>query len=251
MAETDDRLVGDFVWELFPAAAPQRSSARRYRSWARTAASIAVAWAVFPPAGVAAACFEASFRDFRSGWRLARAIPDAAGGRICARFAYAWGAWKLGSTAFVLMFVTAILATAGRGRTEEFPPAAATAMLLWMGGFVVAAVLTAIGLVQAYRSGMRVWIGEGINQARTLLLGMLIVGFVGVVLLPMCVLLTVAAPPGAADAEHLKLFMTGLYLTIFGGPVILLLILDWCSRHLVADRPAKFGPKVPALGKWD
>ena len=50
------------------------------------------------------------------------------------------------------------------------------------------------GLVRAYRSGMRVWVGEGVNQARTLLLGMLIVGFAVAVLGPMGVLLAAVAP---------------------------------------------------------
>ena len=38
-----------------------------------------------------------------------RSIPDKAGGGICALFRYAWGAWRLGITAFVLIFVTIII----------------------------------------------------------------------------------------------------------------------------------------------
>ena len=50
-----------------------------------------------------------------------------------------------------------------------------------MGGFTVSATLTALGLLAASRSGMRVWIGEGVNRARTLLMGMLVAGFTFIV----------------------------------------------------------------------
>jgi hypothetical protein len=29
------------------------------------------------------------------------------------------------------------------------------------------------------------------------------------------------------------------------------LILDWFARRIIADRPGKYGPKVPTVGKWD
>ena len=60
--------------------------------------------------------------------------------------------------------------------------------------------MTAAGLVKAFRSGMRVWIGEGVNQARTLMLGMLMVGFVLLVLMPICFWL-VGLAPRAGDGQ--------------------------------------------------
>ena len=45
--------------------------------------------------------------------------------------------------------------------------------------------------------------------------------------------------------------MLGLFGCMFGGPVIILLVLDWFSRRVVADRPGKFGAKVPTVGKWN
>ncbi len=249
MSEIDDLLVGDPVWELFPSE--PATLARRFRAWAEAALLIIAAWLLNPHAGVLVACFEASFRDFRSGMRIFRTIPDKEGGRICALFADAWGTWKLGAAAFVMTFVAAILEITQHGRSEDFPAPAMTAMLLWMGGFFMAAVLTAVGLVQAYRSGMRIWIGEGINQARTLLLGMLMVGFTCVVLLPLCFLLAAKAPAATDGDKGIMPLLIGEFSLMLGAPVILLIILDWFTRHIVADRPAKFGPKVPTLGKWD
>jgi hypothetical protein len=38
---------------------------------------------------------------------------------------------------------------------------------------------------------------------------------------------------------------------LFAGPVVILLALDRVSRHVIANRPGKFGPKVPTVGKWN
>jgi hypothetical protein len=97
---------------------------------------------------------------------------------------------------------------------------------------------------------MRVWIGQGVNRARTLLLGMLIVAFTVVVLGPMCVWLSTRFPR-ASDSPVTLTFLVMLYGCLFGGPVGILLILDRVGRRVIADRPGKFGPKVPAVGKWN
>ena len=247
MIEPDDRLAGDPVWEMFPTAAAPHSRRDRYV----LAILIVAAWFLWPPLSVTLACVAAGFGDFRTGRQMARSIPDKAGGTICSLFAYAWGAWKLGLTAFGLMFVAAIILVVQVGKSQEVPPACIAAMLLWMGGFLGSAILTAAGLVMAFRSGMRVWIGEGINQARTLMLGMLIVGFTFFVLMPMCLWLSARAPRAADGNQGIVPLMIGLFTFVIGGPVILLVVLDWFSRRVVADRPGKFGPKVPTVGKWN
>ena len=38
---------------------------------------------------------------------------------------------------------------------------------------------------------------------------------------------------------------------VFVGPLVILLVLDWISRRVIADRTGKFGPKVPTVGKWN
>ena len=252
MNEPDDRLVGDPVWELFPDPSTEHEArrSRRYLSWLAVAVLIVVAWFLYPPLSVIVACLAVAARDFQTGRRLARSIPDKAGGGICALFSYAWGAWKFGITAFVLMFVTiTIKMPAGKG--SQPPPEFMTAALLWFGGFLSSAVLTAAGLVKAFRSGMRVWIGEGVNQARTLLLGMLMVGFVLLVLMPICFWLVGLAPRAGDGQDSVLPMMLGLFGCMFGGPVLILVVLDWFSRRVVADRPGKFGPKVPTVGKWN
>ena len=203
----------------------------------------------FPPLAVVTACLSVAARDFRTGRQLARSIPSKAGGTICARFTYAWGAWKLGAAAFALTFVLAgvYAPTAKRG---ELPSVFTASLLLAIGGFLLSAALTALGLLAAFRSGMRVWVGEGVNRAGTLLLGMLLVGFTFVAILPMS--LWIAPLPRARENPgNGHLFVLALFGFMFAGGVLILLILEWISRRVIADRPGKFGPKVPTVGKWN
>ena len=69
----------------------------------------------------------------------------------------------------LLLALVPFFAPARGGR--EVPAALMAALfaaeLLWLGGFSLSAALTASGLLAAYRSGMRVWIGDGVNRART------------------------------------------------------------------------------------
>ena len=110
--------------------------------------------------------------------------------------------------AFAFLFMIGIL-----GRLEhEVPPGFLVSLLLFLGGYSLSAILTASGLVRAYRSGMRVWVGQGVNQARTLLLGMLIMVFAVAVLGPICFWLAVGIPhAGTATMASL-----GLLVDIYG-----------------------------------
>jgi hypothetical protein len=254
MNETDDRLVGDPVWELFahptPGPAHETSRAHRYGRWLFVAGLIVLGWFLFPPLAVVTACLAVAARDFRRGRQLARLIPSKAGGTICARFTYAWGAWKLAVAAIVLMFAS-VAAFGPTKDSREVPSAFIVSMLLVVGGFALSAALTALGLLAAFRSGMRVWVGEGVNQARTLLLGMLMVGFVFVVLVPMCFWFTIRFRPGSdSPIDPLPGFLMP-FGCLFAGPTVILLVLDGISRRIIADRPGKFGPKVPTVGKWN
>jgi hypothetical protein len=253
MIEADDRLAGDPVWELFaePAVgeAPDAGRFPRYRRWLALAAVMVVSWILCPPLAVVITGLAVAARDFRNGRRLARSIPDKAGGGVCARFTCAWGAWKIGLVGFGLMCATMTIAVAA-GLRGEAPPAFVASMLLCMGGFLVSAVLTASGLLKSYRSGMRVWVGEGVNQARTLLLGMLLVGFTLLVLMPMMLWL-IGRIPRASDSRDDDLALLLMFLgSLIGAPLVILVIVDWLGRRVIADRPGKFGPKVPSVGKW-
>ena len=148
------------------------------------------------------------------------------------------------------MFVAIALAP-DAGGAKGPPPEFLAAALLWFAGFGTSAALTAAGLVKALRTGMRVWLGEGVNRARALLLGMLLVGFTVAVLIPLCALLA-AHDPRPEDGRPIPAAMVaGFFACQFGGPVLILILLDWFSRRLLAKRPGKFGPKVPTVGKWD
>jgi hypothetical protein len=256
MHEPDDRLAGDPVWELFPSPA-QAPPPRRLRLWLATAVIVAAAWIVSPPLAVLIACLAASLGEFRKGRQLRRAIPDKAGGGICSLFSYAWGAWRLGAAAFVLF---ATILAVGLSGGENLPPSGFfAAAMLWLAGFTASAALTATGLVKAFRSGMRVWIGEGVNQARTLMIGMLLVGFTFAWLSPLLYLSLVAHAPRPNDGERAAFegvwvavaMFAGFSAFFLGAAVVILLLVDWFSRRILADRPGKFGPKVPTVGKWD
>jgi hypothetical protein len=253
MSEVDDRLAGDPVWELFPERAGEhggRAFARRgYLRWLVAACLIALVWFCSPPVGVLTACLAVAVDDFRAGRSLARSIPDKAGCAICARFTYAWGAWKAGCAAFAAMFaIVGVFASAGG--SGEAPPGFFAAMWLWSCSFLSSAALTASGLLKAYRHEMRVWIGEGINRARTLLLGMLIVTFVFVVLVPWSIWLVGVPQVPLANRDVSLLYVVPVFAMMFAGALAILMILDWLSRRVVADTPGKFGPKVSAVGKW-
>jgi hypothetical protein len=248
MNELDDRLVGDPVWELFPVRAA--GPVREFRSvlvlwWLAWAFAVAAIWPLSPPVAIVMAGLVISAGDFRNGLQLARSIPDKAGGTICALFTYAWGAWKFAMTALAFALATAI----SGWNQPEAPSALISSLLVSMSGHLLSAGFTAAGLIGAYWAGMRVWIGEGVNRARLLLLGMLLVVFAFAVITPVCVWLG-SVPPSAGDARVNVgvLALLGLHL---GGAYVLLLILDWLSARVVADRPARFGPKVPAVGKWN
>jgi hypothetical protein len=253
MNEVDDRLAGDPVWELFapPPAQPARPILSVHPSvrWGVIGGLIPGLWSISPVLAVLAGCTLAGAGDFFKGGQLARTVPDKAGGKILARFAYAWGAWKFAAVAFLMIFVcVAVLAPGKRG--GEVPAVFPITMFLWAGGFIASAALTASGLFSAYRSGMRVWVGEGVNRARLLLLGMLIVAFTLAVLVPLCVWLSVhfsLRSPGPDEGLYILLPVFGCLLV---GPFWCLWILDRISPHIIADCPSKFGPKVPTVGKW-
>jgi hypothetical protein len=200
------------------------------------------------------ACLSIAVRDFRTGRQLARSIPSMAGGTVCARFTYAWGAWKLGAAGLVLMFVSAALLgppRQGREAPTALIAALMASLLLGIGGFLLSAAWTALGLQAAYRSGMRVWIGEGVNRARTLFLGMLLVGFTLVVLGPLCIWFAGRFPRARDGRDEDLLGVLVFFGCLFAGTVVILLVLDWISRRVIAERPGKFGPKVPTVGKWN
>ncbi|WP_337177068.1 hypothetical protein [Paludisphaera sp.] len=237
----------DFDWELFP-----RPEDRPRRGLLRAAvvAAIVVFWFVDRPFAVVAACVAVSFGDFREGFRLARAVPDPAGARVCLLFRLAWGTLTAALMGFVLMFAM-IPWIPRHEKGEGLPLEAALAMLAWILGFLASAALTAAGMIAALRSGMRVWIGEGVNQARVLLLGMMISAFaIGVVFPAMIWFVEFAdeGPPSGRDNLVPFLVMLGL---IFVGPIAILIALDRIGRRVIAKHPGKFGPKVPSVGKWN
>jgi hypothetical protein len=249
MQEPDDRLVGDLAWELFPTltSVPEATRLRRFLIVIGGLLLVALTWLLSPTLAVVLACVGIAWSDVQAGRRLVKTVPDKTGGKICALFSYAWAALKAGTAAFVLFVVCIPI-----GVLSKDPPAGfGIAMLLWLGAFSCSAFLTAAGMVKALRSGMRIWIGRGVNQARTLFLAMLIVGFTFFVLMPMFVLLALNMPRPGHVALGIALAMLVELGVGLAGPVGMLLILDRICTRVLAERPGKFGPTVPTVGKWN
>ncbi len=253
MYETDDRLDGDLVWEIFapPAPAPGLTDTpgSRIGRWAVVLSLIVVGGLFFPPMAVLVACLAIAWPDFRAGRRIARTLPDRSSARVCARFHYAWGTWKIGGVAIALMFLVAF---AFAPIAEEAPPPAGfvAAGILGLVSFTVSAVLAASGVWAAYRSGMRVWIGEGANRARTLLLSMLIIGLIYGYILPMCFWLVSLALDHRGDQNVSAVLFVLCVGSVLIGPLVVLLVLDAIARRVIAETPSKFGKAVSAVGKW-
>ena len=86
MNELDDRLAGDMVWELFPdreARTREGIPAPVRAVLIAGACLVAAAWPVSRALAVLIACLAVSAADFRKARRLARSIPEKAGGSIC------------------------------------------------------------------------------------------------------------------------------------------------------------------------
>jgi hypothetical protein len=251
MYEVDDRLEGDPVWELFPGASeptPGYLGPGDYGQWLALACLLAACWLWFPALAVVLTSLAVAVPHYRRGRQRARSIPDKAGGEVCAWFNLAWGAFLVGAAAFVQMFVELVLAIVAEPLHE--PPALLASLVLWIAGFKLSAALIAAGTLTAYRFGMRVWIGEGVNRARTLLLGMLIAVFTLVVLGPWGLWLVWKAPRANDIEAGVFPILLVEFGALFGGAVVIVLVVDWLSRRVVADPPGKFGPKVPTVGKW-
>lgn len=252
MYEADDRLDGDLVWEIFaPTVLPEAAPAKgRIGQWAIVVALIVVGGMFFPPMAVLVACLAVAWPDFRKGRQIARTLPDRASGKVCARFHYAWGAWKIGCAAIALMFLF-VMIFATIDKEDQPPSASVAAVFLWMTSFTASAILAGSGVWAAYRSGMRVWIGEGVNRARTLLLSMLLVGFVYGYILPLSFCLVSPAPRGQGDPNVAAiLFLLCVLGSTLIGPLVILVIRDAIARRVIAETPSKFGKTVPAVGKW-
>ena len=145
MSDVDDRLAGDPVWELFPQRASAREDVcgtRGFGWWLGVVFLTALAWSLYPPAAVLIACLSVAVHDFRAGRQLARSLSDKVSAKTCARFSYAWGAWKAGVAAGVLMFVL-IAAFSSAGKMREPPSGVLAAMLLVLVSFMASAALTA------------------------------------------------------------------------------------------------------------
>ncbi len=248
MYETDDRLDGDLVWEIFEPHAPALGPARRrFLRSAIFLGLIGVVWWLVPPLAVLIVCLAISRRDFRDGHRISRTRPEKAGASIRARFRYAWGAWKIGWTAIGFLFLCLLAHREGKE-----PPSALIAILpLAAVGLTASAILTAWAVGSAYWTRPRLRLAEGdLDRAWILLLGMILVGFSYGVILPICVWVDSRFPGFQLGPVQPRPWTPPLFavcvLLIPGG-------LLW-ARELIAIRifdldPGKPGLHEPAVGK--
>jgi hypothetical protein len=249
MLHPDSTLAEDFDWALFP----QETEVPPLKRWMHRleiSSVVALTWFVHQPLAVVLACLAISFQDFRKAHVTSRTIPNRAAAWISSLFGYAWAAWTLGVAACATFFVLGVI-NVSVVHDRGMPAGAGTAMLLAPCAFLAALTLTAAGLVMALCSGLRIWIGEGMNQARTLLLGLLILLFTVFGIGPLLVLLSANFDRSSGPGMHAFIAWAGLLAATFAGPITILIVLDRISRRVLATHPGKYGPKVPSLKKWD
>lgn len=248
MNDLDSTLAEDFDWALFPREEARVPALKRWLRRLEVVLVLGLVWIIRPSLAVVLACLAVSHGDFRAASLASRSIPDRAAARVCSLFGYAWWGWTLGVAAFAI----GVVAGAARGvvmQEQTMPSEVIAAFLLMPCGFLVAFGLTAVGLILALRGEMRVWIGEGLNQARILLLGLLIIMFMIFGIFPLLVVLGASFDRSPETLAKVNLIGVVLLASLFVGPVVILIILDRIAGRVLASHPGKFGPKVPSVKK--
>lgn len=111
------------------------------------------------------ACGKFGWNDWLTARWLRKSDPDRARGSACFWFYLASAAWKVALAATAAMFLLVGLeanANAGQPPGREFTLAAIEAIV----GFAVAALLSSIACVVAWRSGRRVWVDSALHASR-------------------------------------------------------------------------------------
>ena len=68
---------------------------------------------------------------------------------------------------------------------------------------------------------------------------------------PLCIWLSRQHPRAGEVRREDLLNVLPFFGCMLVGPFLILIVLDWIGRRVIADRPSKFGPKVPTVGKWN
>ena len=253
MNETDDRLVGDPVWELFaypaPGPAQPASRIRRYGPWLIVAGLIALGWFLFPPLAVVTAGLSVAARDFRRGRQLARSIPSKAGGTICAVQLCLGGLEARNGR--LRVDVGLRIPLRARDETARNALGGPGLDVSGHGGFHF------VGGVDSFGPGSGLPIGNARLDRRGGESGQDAPD--GHVDRGICLRgsrsdepLALRRFPRAIDAQPAALpDFLAFCSCLFVGPLLIVLVLDRISRRIIADRPGKFGPKVPTVGKWN
>ena len=200
-----------------------------------------------PSLAVALGCLKFGVGDVLWARRVKRVDPDRMRALVCARFAMAWGAWKVSMVATVLMFaVIGAVHRPGPGPNLAGAPApletsAVTAMLLSVLGFVHTALLSTVAVVSALGSGVRVWVGRRRNRAGTVILTTLVGGFAVALLF---FLVPAFSARGVLPGE---VVVGGMMAGMIGGAFATLWLREWLVARIAAEHPDECWPEPDVL----
>lgn len=131
-----------------------------------------------PSIGVIVLCFKFGWNDFRTALWLRRRDPNRRRGAVCSWFYLSSGLWRVCLWSFALMFVATVffVATdppqarpANRPKVDpDLPPEMVICMVMWMGSFGVATLLTLLSVCLAWRQPVKVWISRSVSDSRRL-----------------------------------------------------------------------------------
>ena len=245
---------------------PDRRSGRWLHLSAWVVALVVFEMTADPSLVVVVGCSKFGWAQLRAARWLRKSDPNRRRGRACGWFYVSWGLWRISIVATLLMFVVIFLFQILRERLGAAPKVGnappiqfVMAFLVAFFGFAFSTLTSIFGVVSAWRSRTRVWVGRaGINSFRGrtwppvtsgadwnriggLLLTAVPLALLGGSFLPLSIVLTIAwiAARGIAGeiAAELTIYVGGTF-SIIAGAIVLLALMDAAKRRMEARSPA-------------
>ena len=204
--------------------AEPRTVPSRYRAFIWPALLL-LGWVAFeltaqPAIGVVLACGKFGWEDFLTARWLRRTDPNPGRARACRWFYIAAALWKISITATVAMFLIVWVTVAIDPKADPSPQFM-TLMLVAMFGFIFSSIVTYVGIVSAYRHGVKVWVEGSVHRDRRL----------------------AHWPPQSCRSNRAgRLLLTALIL-----PTITIVLIAFVSALSFAERQAKQAPAAGAI----
>ena len=238
--------------------------------WIRASAWI-IAIVVFeltadPSLVVMVGCTKFGWEQLRAARWLRRTDPDKRRGRACRWFYVSWGLWRISVVATLMMFVVLFLFEGLRHRLgapprrgNEPPVQFIVAFLMAFFGIGFATMTSILGVLSAWRGGVRVWVGaEAIdgwrvkswpplgpprkpNRVALLLLTAVPIAAVSILLPVAAFVVGIAATVArriGGDGAFVATMLVGVMLCLVAGVIAMMVLVDASKRRIEASSPA-------------